>query len=95
MTSAAMLRTLAQELGLDAFDIEDKPWCSHVGMEAERRHDDRNADGEADDGGATDGERDTYDVGKGLMSRRAEVRLVDVPGCLNVDPDNRIDVTAR
>ena len=28
------------------------------------------------------------------MNRRAEVRLVDVPGCLNVDPDNRIDVTA-
>ena len=88
--AAAMLRTFALKLGLDAFDIEDQPWCSHAGMAAERRHDDRNTES---DGGATDGKRDTYDVGKGLMNRRAEVRLVDIPGCLNLDPDNRIDVT--
>ena len=31
--------------------------------------------------------------GKGLMNRRVEVRLAVLPGCLNVDPDNRIDVT--
>lgn len=30
---------------------------------------------------------------KGLMNRRVEVRLAALPGCLNVDPDNRIDVT--
>ena len=31
--------------------------------------------------------------GSGLINRRAEARLVDIPGCLNVDPDRRIDVT--
>lgn len=74
-----MLRTLATELGLDAFDIKDKPWCSHDSMADEQKHD--------------DGGRGGYDSGKGLMNRRVEVRLVDLPGCLNVDPDNRIDVT--
>ena len=41
-------------------------------------------------------ERDGEDgegQGKGLMNRRVEVRLAVLPGCLNVDPDNRIDVT--
>ena len=74
-----MLRAFATELGLDAFDIKDKPWCSHDSMADERKH---------DDGGGSD-----YDSGKGLMNRRVEVRLVHLPGCLNVDPDNRIDVT--
>ena len=39
------------------------------------------------------GGEDGGDRGKGLMNRRVEVRLAALPGCLNVDPDNRIDVT--
>lgn len=39
------------------------------------------------------GGEDGEDRGKGLMNRRVEVRLAVLPGCLNVDPDNRIDVT--
>jgi len=36
---------------------------------------------------------DGGDVAKGLMNRRAEVRLAALPGCLNVEPDKRIPVT--
>ena len=37
---------------------------------------------------------DDSDPAKGLMNRRVEVRLALLPGCVNVDPDSRIDVTA-
>lgn len=33
---------------------------------------------------------DDGDTAKGLMNRRVEVRLVALPGCLNVEPDRRI-----
>lgn len=33
---------------------------------------------------------DDRDPAKGLMNRRVEVRLVALPGCLNVEPDRRI-----
>lgn len=36
---------------------------------------------------------DSADPAKGLMNRRVEVRLKALPGCLNFDPDSRIDVT--
>ena len=41
----------------------------------------------------SEGAKDREDRGKGLMNRRVEVRLAVLPGCLNVDPDNRIEVT--
>ena len=61
----------------EKFDIEATPWCSHADMAAQRSHNDRS--------------NDKYNSAKGLMNRRAEVRLVDLAGCLNVDPDNRLD----
>lgn len=36
---------------------------------------------------------DQGDGAKGLINRRVEVLLASLPGCVNVDPDNRIDVT--
>ena len=35
---------------------------------------------------------DGGDATKGLLNRRVEVRLMALPGCLNVDPDLRMDV---
>jgi len=43
----------------------------------------------ADERGSEDGENPA----RGLMDRRVEVRLAALPGCLDVDPDSRIDVT--
>ena len=60
----------------EKFDIEHKPWCSHGAMVEQRHHKDRS--------------KGKYDDARGLMNRRAEVRLVDLAGCLNVHPDNRI-----
>ena len=37
--------------------------------------------------------QDQGDGAKGLINRRVEVLLASLPGCVNVDPDNRIDVT--
>ena len=39
------------------------------------------------------GPKDGGDPAIGLMNRRAEVHLAALPGCLNIDPDNRIDFT--
>ena len=39
------------------------------------------------------GDEDDGNPARGLMDRRVEVRLAALPGCLDVDPDNRIDVT--
>ena len=58
------------------FEVEDMPWCSHQDMVEERNHRDRS--------------NGSYDRVRGLMNRRAEVRLTDLSGCLNVHPDNRI-----
>ena len=39
------------------------------------------------------GPKDGGDSAIGLMNRRAEVHLAALPGCLNIDPGNRIDFT--
>ena len=36
---------------------------------------------------------DRGDTAIGLMNRRAEVRLQAIPGCVDIDPDNRLDKT--
>ena len=59
-------------------DIKDKPWCSHKDMEEERNH--------------SDTSNGSYNSAKGLMNRRAEVRLKQLSGCLNVEPDKRLPV---
>ena len=58
------------------FDIEDKPWCSYGDMVKERHHTDRS--------------NGNYDSARGLMNRRAEVRLKHLSRCLNVHPDKRV-----
>ena len=63
-----MLRKLVPTT--DAFDIKDKPWCSHASMVAERAH---------------HGRGEGSDPSIGLINRRAEVRLVELPRCVDID----------
>ena len=41
------------------------------------------------------GHDDGGDPAKGLMNRRAEVRLAALPGCLNVEPDKRVPMVPK
>ena len=41
------------------------------------------------------GHNDGGDPAKGLMNRRAEVRLAALPGCLNVEPDKRVPTVSE
>ena len=77
--AAEMLRGVASNKAFDipeeAFDIKPKVWCSHADMKGQRKHKDRD-----------NGE---FDSVRGLMNRRAEVRLAHLAGCVNVHPDRR------
>lgn len=60
----------------EAFDIRHKVWCSHDDMVGQRKHKDTN--------------KGEFSSVRGLMNRRAEVRLKYLSGCLNVHPDKRV-----
>jgi len=57
-----------------------EPWCSYQEMCKQR--------GFTDTAGC--GKESRYDTELGLMNRRVEVRVVALPGCLNLSPENRV-----
>ena len=63
-----MLKRLVKTLEPNGIRIERQDWCSHQSMDKERYP----------DGGPGD-----YDPAKGLLNRRAEIRLTALPGCVS------------
>ena len=59
--------------------IEPHQWCRHSEMVAQRH---------VEDGGP-----ENYDTNRGLMNRRVELRVLDLPGCMNLDPARRIPLS--
>jgi len=70
---------VAEKLG-QSIKVTTEPWCSYQEMCKQR--------GFTDTAGC--GEEGRYDTELGLMNRRVEVRVVALPGCLNLSPENRV-----
>lgn len=68
-----------EQLG-DFIEVTTEPWCSYQEMCKQR--------GFTDTAGC--GKEGRYDTELGLMNRRVEVRVVALPGCLNLSPENRV-----
>jgi len=76
-----MLDEIIGAKDLDQFiKVTTEPWCSYQEMCKQR--------GFTDTAGC--GKESRYDTELGLMNRRVEVRVVALPGCLNLSPENRV-----
>lgn len=80
--TADMVGELINECGAKGrIEIEPHQWCSHSEMAAQRH---------VEDGGPGN-----YDTSRGLMNRRVELRVLDLPGCMNFDPAKRVPLSER
>lgn len=75
--TAAMVEQFIVEIGAEGrILIEPHRWCRHSEMVAERHF--------------KDGGPDNYNTYRGLMNRRVELRVLDLPGCTNFKSAKRI-----
>lgn len=77
--TAAMVMELAKKLGVEgSIQIEPRQWCRHSEMVAQRQ--------------VRDGGPENYDTRRGLLNRRVELRVMDLPSCMNFDPAKRVSL---
>ena len=75
--TAAMVEQLITRISAQGqILIEPHRWCRHSDMAAERHF--------------KDGGPDSYDTTRGLMNRRVELRVLDLPGCTSFQSARRI-----
>ena len=75
--TAAMVAEFVEQLGVESsIQIEPHQWCRHSEMVVQRQ--------------VQDGGPESYDTRRGLLNRRVELRVLDLPGCMNFDPAKRV-----
>lgn len=80
--TADMVREFINECGAKGrIEIEPHRWCSYSEMVTQRH--------------VKDGGPEGYDTSRGLMNRRVEPRVLDLPGCMNFDPARRVPLSER